>query len=125
MFSQASRPVRLAVVLIVANWIIWGAYSIAIGGEALMGEISNGVYLIRIRPNSRGVSVSSAFWIFSLVYTFLTVGGSILALALLYVFHRPRWDRGALDTVALVLAAIWILMLFSRVVPRLFAWAAA
>ena len=125
MFSQASTPVRAAVILIAANWLLWGAYSIAIGGGALAGEISDGQYLIRRHPNSAGVPVSSAFWIFSLIYTFLTVGGSILAFALLYVFHRPRWDRGILDAVAIALAAIWILMLSSRAVPRILAWAAA
>ena len=124
MFSQASIPVRVAVVVIVANWLVWGAYSIAIGGEALTGEISNGHYLIRRHPNSAGVEVSAAFWIFSLIYTFLTVGGSLLALTLLYVFHRPRWDRGVPDAVAITLALILVFMLSSKALPRLLAWAA-
>jgi hypothetical protein len=125
MFSQVSTPIRIAVILIVANWLFWGFYCIAIGGEALTGEISGGQYLIRRHPNSVPTPVSPAFWLFSLVYTFLTVSGSVLALVLLYVFYRPRWDRGLLDIVAVGLAVVWVLMVSLRAVPRFIEWAAA
>jgi hypothetical protein len=125
MFDQASIPVRIAVVLIVANWILWGAYCVAIGGEALSGAISGGEYLIRRNPNSVPTPVAPAFWFFSLVYTYLTVAGSVLAGVLLHVFSRPRWDRGGFDFIALGLAFMWVWLVSVRAAPLFIAWAAA
>jgi hypothetical protein len=125
MFEQASKTVRIVVGAIVANWLAWTVYCVAIGGEALGGEIIAGQYLIRRHPTSVPIPVSPEFWLFSLAYTFLTVAGSVLVLVLLYVFHRPRWDRGVLDMVAIGLAAVWVLAISLKAAPRFLAWAAA
>src|SRR5262245_36729330 len=121
MFDQASKSVRIAAGLILVNWLAWGLYCIAIGGEALQGDIIGGQYINRRNPSSVPIPVSPDFWLFSLVYTFLTVSGSVLALVLLLVFHRPRWDRGILDIVAIGFAAIWVLMVAVQAAPRFIA----
>jgi hypothetical protein len=125
MFDQASKPVRIAAGLIGANWLAWTFYCVAIGGEALNGDIIGGQYFIRRNPSSTSIPVSPEFWLFSLVYTSLTVGGSVLALVLLIVFHRPRWDRGLLDKILIAFATLWLLIISLQAGPRFIAWAAA
>jgi len=125
MSTQASKAVRVAIALIAANWLLWTSYCVAIGGSALGGEISGGQYLIRRHPGATPTSVTAGFWLFSLIYTFLTVSGSVLAIVLLHVFHRPAWDRGTLDKVGVGLALAWVLIMLSKAVPRFMAWAAA
>ena len=109
---------------IVVNWLVWGAICVALGGTALLGEIENGEYLIRRHPNSALVPVGPEFWIFSLVYSFLTFAASIPALALLHMFHRPHWDRGTLDAVGVAFGLLWFLALLWQAIPRGLAWAA-
>jgi len=111
--------------LILVNWLAWLSYCAAIGGEALQGDIIGDQYFIRRNSSSVAIPVSPEFWLFSLVYTFLTVGGSVLAFALLLVFHRPRWDRGVLDIVAIGLAAGWFLIISLQAASRFIAWASA
>src|SRR5262245_41171417 len=125
MFDQASKSVRIAAGLIVANWLAWGLYCFGIGGEALHGDIIGRQYFIRSNPSSVPIPVSPDFLLFSLVYSFLTVSGSVLALVLLYVFSRPRVYRGFLDFFAICLAAVWFLMVSLQAAPRFIAWAAA
>ena len=125
MFHQASRSVRVAVILIAINWLAWAAYCVAIGGDALGVEIAVDGYFIRRHPNSPLFPVSRSFWLFSLCYSFLTFGLSIPVVAFLYVFHRPAWDRGAFHAVAMLASLAWLLILAPRFVRGLIAWAAA
>ena len=125
MLSQVSRPVRIAAAAILLNWVAWTVYCAAIGGDALGSEITADGYFIRRNPASPLYPVSRPFWLFSLVYSFITFGVSIPALALLFVFHRPSWDRGILGAVAILASAAWLLTLTPRFVQGLTAWLAA
>jgi hypothetical protein len=102
----------------------WGGVVIATDGDALTGEISDGDFFVRRHPNSTPVPVSSSFWFFSLNYSFATFGLTPLALAIIFVFSRPSWDRGYLDVVAISLGLLWLLAITSEAVPRWCAWAA-
>jgi hypothetical protein len=109
----------------VINWLAWGAYCVAIGGDALGVEITGGEYFIRRHPNSPLFPVSRSFWLFSLCYSFITFGLSIPVLALLHVFHRPSWDRGTFDFIVILASLAWLLVLAPRFVRGFLAWAAA
>jgi hypothetical protein len=110
---------------LVINWMLCGAITIYSGGNALCGEISDGQYLIcRHYMSSAAIPVSREFWIFSLLYTSLTISLTFLILALLMVFSRPRWDRGVIDVVAVSFSILWLLAIARKAIPRFYEWVA-
>jgi len=124
LFNQASTTIKIFTLLLAFNWIIWIAIAIACGGAGLMGEISGGEFLVRRNPGSTPVAVSAGYWFFSLNYSFATIGLTPLALAILFFFSRPSWDRGVFDAVALSFGLLWLLAITNMAIPRWYAWAA-
>ena len=70
------------------------------------------------------IAVSAGYWFFSLNYSFATFGLTPLALAVLFFFSRPSWDRGVFDVVILSIGFLWLLAITSQAIPRWSAWAA-
>jgi hypothetical protein len=124
LFNQATPIIKALAMLLAFNWIVWSAIAIACGGIGLLGEISGGEFLVRRNPGSTPVSVSASYWFFSLNYSFATFGLTPLAMAILFFFSRPSWDRGVFDIMAISFGFLWLLCIAAGAIPRWFAWAA-
>src|SRR5262245_6836455 len=124
MFDQASNRVKIAAAVIFANWFICGALAWVVGGTALYGQIVDGQFLVRIGETAPPIAVSAGFWTFSFFYTVSTAGGTFLALALLRLFYRPRWDRDMSDVILVSLSGLLFLLVLVYSAPRFAAWAA-
>lgn len=105
--------------LIAANWFAFTSFSFAIGGTALLGQATESQYLVRLNPGASASSVSPSVWLFSLIYTALTVGLTPLLLVVASVLGRPKRSRTLLEWAAIGGSLVILVIVTAQAAPML------
>ncbi len=106
------------------NWFAFSSFSFAIGGTALLGEVTESEYLVRLNPGASAIAVSSSVWLFSLIYTALTVGLTPLLLAGTTVVGGPSRSRPLLAWGAIGASLLILVLVVAQAAGMLPMWSA-